>query len=74
MASTVENIDDTVNDQQPVSQNMKDLPHEAVQEYPRIIAKVDDRAWTTGGDPDVSHRNVIDAGATGEVHEVSESA
>jgi len=34
----------------------------------------DEFGWTTGGDPALRHRQVIDRGASGEVHEVCPSA
>ena len=32
--------------------------------------ETEDNDWTTGNDPDLSHRRIIDMGAFGEVHEV----
>jgi hypothetical protein len=32
--------------------------------------EMDDFGWTTGGDPAFTHKEVIDTGASGEVHEV----
>jgi len=32
--------------------------------------ETEDNDWTTGNDPDLSHKRIIDMGAFGEVHEV----
>lgn len=40
------------------------------QARPMETPETEDNDWTTGNDPDLSHRRIIDMGAFGEVHEV----
>lgn len=74
MGATDDHVADPLHSQPSsdvVSRNPKHLPPpEVVEENAPVFLKEIDNAWTAGDNPDVSHRNVIDAGATGEVHEV----
>jgi hypothetical protein len=45
--------------------------HRHIEMDIRKMSDDEDLSWTTGNDPDLSHVRSIDAGASGDVHEVS---